>query len=129
MAANRGRDTKPELRIRSALHRRGMRFRVDVAPLNQLRRRADIVMTKARIAVFVDGCFWHGCPDHFVQPRTNAEFWREKIQRNRTRDWDTDQRLEQAGWKVLRFWEHEDPDVAVSIIIASWRLRVNGLSA
>lgn len=125
MTANRSRDTAPELRIRSELHRRGLRFRVDIAPLNTLRRRADVVFTRARVAVFIDGCFWHGCPKHFVAPKTNAEYWQQKIQRNKERDENTDQRLEEAGWGVLRFWEHEDPSVAVSVIISTWRSRLN----
>lgn len=108
MQGNRGRDTAPELRLRSLLHRRGLRYRLDVAPLGG-RRRADIVFTRARVAVFVDGCFWHGCPEHFKLPRTNRDWWREKIGRNLRRDADTTQQLREAGWCVVRAWEHEDP--------------------
>lgn len=96
MKANRRRDTKPELRIRSALHRSGLRFRVDTAPLAGVRRRADIVLTRVHVAVFIDGCFWHGCPEHFIPPKTNADYWRQKIQRNRDRDKDTDRILADA---------------------------------
>lgn len=109
MRANRGRDTGPELAVRRALHRMGLRYRVDHPLPFDRRRRADISFTRARVAVFIDGCFWHGCPEHGTTPRTNAEFWSEKIARNRTRDVDTTARLERAGWMVLRFWEHEDP--------------------
>lgn len=109
MRANRRRDTKPELRVRGRLHAMGLRFRVDYAPDRaMLRRRADIVFTRRRVAVFIDGCFWHGCPEHYVPPRANSEYWSAKIERNRRRDRDTDERLTGLGWCVLRFWEHED---------------------
>src|SRR4051794_36134828 len=81
MQRQRTRDTAPEIALRSELHRRGLRYRVDAAPLPELRRRADVVFRSARLAVFVDGCFWHGCPDHGVQPRANAEWWRGKLAR------------------------------------------------
>lgn len=114
MQANRSRDTKPELDVRRALHRLGLRYRVAIAPEPALRRRADIVFTRARVAVFIDGCFWHGCPEH---RRTvfnhNMEYWPAKIAANVARDADTTERLEQAGWQVLRFWEHED-----SVVVA-----------
>lgn len=106
------RDTPPELRLRSQLHRRGLRYRVDVRPLAQLRRRADVVFRRAKVAVFVDGCFWHGCPTHMTWPVANEEWWRTKIERNRARDRDTDERLTAAGWTVIRLWEHEDPGLA-----------------
>lgn len=102
------RDTPPELDLRSRLHRAGLRFRVDYCPLEDRRRRADIVFTRAELAIFVDGCFWHGCPEHGTWPKANAEFWRAKIETNRRRDADTTQRLEAAGWRVLRYWEHAD---------------------
>src|SRR4051794_10087946 len=99
------RDTVPELELRSALHRRGLRFFVDRAPLeSRPRRRADIVFPRVRVAVFVDGCFWHGCPEHASWPKANAEWWREKISRNRIRDEATDQALNRAGWTVIRVW-------------------------
>ena len=109
MRANRGRDTGPELAVRRALHAMGLRYRVDHPLPFDRRRRADIVFTRARVAVFIDGCFWHGCPEHGSTPRTNTAFWSEKIARNRARDDDTTQRLEVMGWTVLRFWEHENP--------------------
>lgn len=107
MLANRSRDTKPELRVRSAVHRRGLRYRVAARPISGLRRTADMVFRPAKVAVFIDGCFWHGCPEHYVQPRTNADYWSAKIDGNRQRDADTDHRLRDAGWTVLRYWEHQ----------------------
>ena len=109
MRANRGRDTGPELAVRRALHAMGLRYRVDHPLPFDRRRRADIAFTRVRVAVFIDGCFWHGCPEHGTTPRTNNRFWSEKIARNRARDLDTTERLEAEGWVVLRFWEHEDP--------------------
>ena len=108
MQANRRRDTKPELALRQALFARGLRYRVDYPVLAGSRRRADVVFTRMRVVVFVDGCFWHGCPMHGTQPRTNSDFWADKIAANRRRDVDTDGRLGREGWRVLRFWEHED---------------------
>ena len=98
--------TAPEMALRRELHGRGLRFRVNVPGLPG---RPDVALTRARVAVFVDGCFWHGCPDHFVLPRTNPAYWEEKIAGNTRRDRDTDTRLQEAGWLVLRFWEHQDP--------------------
>ncbi|PMD04161.1 very short patch repair endonuclease, partial [Brevibacterium paucivorans] len=89
MQANRRRDTKPELAIRRILHARGLRYRTDVRPDRSIRRHADIVFTKAKIAVFVDGCFWHGCPEHFIPPKANADYWAQKIEGNQMRDADT----------------------------------------
>ena len=117
MLANRGRDTAPELRIRSLVHRSGLRFRVDARPLPRLRRTADLVFRPVEVAVFVDGCYWHGCPEHFVQPKTNSEFWKEKIGRNIERDRDTDSTLRDAGWTVIRIWEHEEPEAAAAEIV------------
>lgn len=117
MQANRSRDTAPELKVRRLLHARGLRYRVAVAPIPGLRRRADIVFTRRRLAVFIDGCFWHGCPKHGRQSfNHNVHYWPEKIRSNKARDADTNSRLVEAGWLVLRFWEHEDPeDVAATI--------------
>lgn len=106
------RDTQPELAIRSELHRRGFRFRVDRAPVPGLRSRADIVFGSARIAVYVDGCFWHSCPEHGTRPQANAEWWARKLDRNRERDRETDRVLREHGWQVVRIWEHEDPVAA-----------------
>lgn len=108
MARTGRRDTKPELELRRLLHARGLRFRVDRAVLPDRRRRADIVFGPSRVVVFVDGCFWHGCPEHATWPTSNADYWREKIETNRLRDRDTDTQLQAAGWHVVRIWEHED---------------------
>jgi DNA mismatch endonuclease (patch repair protein) len=118
MQSNKARDTKPELAVRRELHRAGLRYRVDVAPVAQLRRRADIVFPRRKVAVFIDGCFWHGCPDHGpTRFGTNPEYWMAKIDANRARDADTTETLTSAGWTVLRFWEHESPrEVSVAII-------------
>ncbi|WP_422397582.1 very short patch repair endonuclease [Streptomyces acidiscabies] len=107
MQAIRSRDTKPERLIRRLVHAQGLRYRVAARPLPDLRRTADMVFRPAKVAVFVDGCYWHGCPEHYVPPKTNSGYWSEKVLRNVKRDRDTDQRLEEAGWLVLRFWEHE----------------------
>lgn len=106
------RDTQPELALRRELHRRGRRFFVDRAPLKGVRRRADLVFPRRRVAVYVDGCFWHSCPLHATQPRNNAAWWAEKLAGNVARDRDTDARLIEAGWMVVRVWEHEDPMAA-----------------
>lgn len=108
MVANRSRDTKPELLLRSELHRRGLRFYVDRPPLEGMRRRADILFTRLLIAVYVDGCFWHGCPIHGTWPKANADFWKQKIQTNQRRDADTNAVLRQADWTIIRVWEHDD---------------------
>ncbi len=116
MRANRSRDTVPELAVRRLLHARGFRYRVDVRPLPSLRRKADVVFTRTRIAVFIDGCFWHGCEQHFVMPKANASYWQQKIARNRDRDVVTSRLLVEAGWTVLRYWEHQRPEEVVAAI-------------
>jgi len=118
MQGNRKRDTRPELAVRRLLHARGRRYLVDVAPLPDLRRRADIVFRRPRIAIFLDGCYWHGCPEHYKTPGTNGGYWSAKIASNVRRDLDTNTRLEQAGWLVLRFWEHEDPGAVCAVVEA-----------
>src|SRR5580698_401310 len=109
MQGNKSRDTKPEVAVRSAVHALGMRYRVSARPLRDLRRTADLVFRNARVAVFVDGCFWHGCPKHHAPPKTNSGYWATKVQGNRNRDRDTNQRLREEHWTVLRFWSHEEP--------------------
>lgn len=123
MRANRGRDTKPELAIRRAVYASGLRYRVDARPLKGLNRRADLVFLGAKVAVFVDGCFWHGCPQHHTVARANAEFWAEKVRRNRERDMETNRALVAAGWVVVRVWEHEDPTAAAGRVAATVRAR------
>lgn len=124
MRANRSRDTKPELALRSAAHKLGLRYRVDAAPIKELRRRADLVFTRAKVAVFSDGCYWHGCPEHYRPARQNGQFWTDKISNNRARDQDTDAKLVAAGWLVIRVWEHEDPAEAAGRIAQAVRGRL-----
>lgn len=125
MRANKRRDTAIELEIRRRLHATGLRYRVDfAADPSDRRRRADIVFTRAKVAVFVDGCFWHGCPEHYVEPKANVEYWRPKIARNIERDIESTDRLSSAGWQVIRIWEHEDPANATSRISTLVRSRI-----
>lgn len=107
MRSNRGRDTKPEVALRSAVYRLGLRYRVSAAPIKGLRRTADLVFPAERVAVFLDGCFWHGCPEHHTVAATNVDYWARKVIVNRSRDRNTDERLTEAGWLSLRIWEHE----------------------
>lgn len=126
MQGNRSRDTKPELRLRSALHRRGLRYRVGYRPLPNMRMTADVVFTKSKVAVFIDGCFWHGCPQHYRQPGTNDEYWAPKLERNRARDARADAALVLAGWTVVRAWEHEDPAAVADRVEAAVRVSRGG---
>ena len=119
----RTRDTGPELALRSALHRLGLRFRVDRSVLPGRRFRADVVFGPARVAVFVDGCFWHSCPVHGNRPRNNAEWWAVKLDANVERDRSTDSLLTAEGWLPLRVWEHEDPAAAAARVGAAVRSR------
>lgn len=124
MQRQQTRDTAPELAVRRILHAAGLRYRVDVAPLSNLRRRADVVFGPARVALFIDGCFWHGCPQHGSRRTTaNSEYWSAKVERNRARDFDTDERLRTAGWFPIRVWEHEDPQAVATAVIAAVRSR------
>ena len=127
MARVRQKSTQAELNLRKALHARGLRYRLHVPLLTKPRRVADIVFPGARIAVFVDGCFWHGCPEHVSWPKSNTNFWREKIENNRLRDADTDKRLTALGWASVRIWEHENVDSAADQIAALIATRRNGL--
>ncbi|WP_079131824.1 very short patch repair endonuclease [Streptomyces nanshensis] len=117
MQAIRSRDTKPEQQIRRLVHAEGLRYRVSARPLTSLRRTADMVFRPWKVAVFIDGCYWHGCPEHYVPPKTNSGYWSQKVLRNMERDRDTDKRLIEAGWLVLRFWEHEASDVCANEIV------------
>jgi DNA mismatch endonuclease (patch repair protein) len=125
MQAAKPRDTAPEKSLRSALFRKGLRFRVDTKPIQGFNRKADIVFRTAKVAVFVDGCFWHGCPMHGTQAKANAEFWRNKIKQNQLRDLDTNENLKRAGWKVVRVWEHENPEKAAEKILVVVAKRKN----
>jgi DNA mismatch endonuclease (patch repair protein) len=123
MRATRRRDTPGEIRLRSELHARGLRFRLDVPIVPNSRRRVDIVLASVRVAVFVDGCFWHGCPEHGTWPKAHGAWWAEKIQANQERDLDTNVRLRRAGWAVVRVWEHKDPSLAADRIASLVRSR------
>jgi DNA mismatch endonuclease (patch repair protein) len=117
------RDTKPELLLRSELHRRGLRFRVDRSPVKGVRSRADLVFGPSRVAVFVDGCFWHSCPQHGTIPKNNRGWWTEKLQVNGERDRRAGRTLAEAGWLVIRVWEHDDVVVAADRIERAVRTR------
>ena len=108
MRANKGVDTGPELKLRSLVHKAGLRYAIDVRPEHEINRRADIVFRSAKVAVFVNGCFWHGCPKHYVLPKTNKQFWSDKVKRNKERDKETKRLLRRRGWRVMILWEHED---------------------
>ena len=127
MRGNRRRDTRAELALRSALHAMGLRYRLDlkIGP-GRSAPRPDVVFPRARVAVFVDGCFWHGCPEHGVKPRTNSDYWRAKLARNEQRDASNDTRLSELGWQVVRVWEHEDPQAAARRISGAVQQRTNG---
>jgi DNA mismatch endonuclease (patch repair protein) len=130
MRANPGRDTRPERALRSAVHARGLRYRINIRPVKEIRRTADLVFTRAKVAVFLDGCFWHGCSEHYRPAKgATARFWNEKILENRRRDADTDERLRQAGWDVVRVWEHEEPAEAASRIEGRVRERASSSDA
>jgi DNA mismatch endonuclease (patch repair protein) len=108
MQGNRSRDTAPELALRRAVHALGLRYRVATRPIPAIRRTADLVFTRAKVAVFMDGCFWHGCPQHYRAPSANSTYWSTKVDRNRQRDTEVDAILAEHGWQVFRMWEHED---------------------
>jgi DNA mismatch endonuclease (patch repair protein) len=116
MAKVRQTGTDAELALRQEMYRIGLRYRVDYEVLKKPRRVADVVFPGRKIAVFVDGCFWHGCPEHATWPKRNAEFWRQKIKANHQRDADTNVRLQALGWTVLRFWSHESPAKAAETV-------------
>ena len=120
MLANRRVDTGPERALRSHLHRHGLRFRKDFRiQLDGASMRADVVFPAAKVAVFVDGCFWHQCPEHATMPKRNNDFWAPKLRRNVERDQHVNRTLARAGWTVVRCWEHEDPiDVLPRVVDA-----------
>ena len=121
MRQQRRRDTSLEIGVRQALHNLGYRYRVDYRLEKTLRCRGDIVFTRRRVVVFVDGCFWHGCPVHATWPANNAAWWREKLTANMDRDRRNTKALEELGWTVLRFWEHESRDETVARIVTALR--------
>ncbi|KQX53650.1 MULTISPECIES: very short patch repair endonuclease [unclassified Streptomyces] len=126
MSRQASKDTAAELAVRRLLHAAGLRYRVEFPVPGMARRRIDVAFTSVKVAVLIDGCFWHGCPVHATQPKANAEWWRQKLDRNMARDKETTEHLTAAGWEVLRFWEHELPeDVALRITAAVERRRAS----
>ena len=125
MQGNRGQGTAPEVAARSAIHRAGLRFRKNVRLVGGVRCEADIVFPRQRLVVFIDGCFWHGCPDHLRMPKKtgpNSTYWAAKIPGNIARDRRNDGLLKQAGWRVLRFWEHDEPLAVAEVVKAAVRV-------
>lgn len=116
MRGAKRRDTAAELALRRELHALGLRYRVAYPIPGQRRRTIDVAFTRTKVAVFVDGCFWHGCPEHGTDPRSNSEWWKTKLAANRARDRDTDRLLDGLGWSVIRIWEHEDVRDAATVI-------------
>lgn len=111
--------TDPEVRLRKQLHAAGYRYRIGYRIPGAPRRTIDIAFSRSRVAVFVDGCFWHACPEHATQPRANAEWWQQKLAANVERDRDTDALLAAAGWRVVRVWEHEADDAALAQVVTA----------
>ncbi|MFI1724018.1 very short patch repair endonuclease [Streptomyces sp. NPDC020489] len=109
MSRQLSKDTGAELAVRRLLHAAGLRYRVEYPVPGMARRRIDVAFPRAKVAVLIDGCFWHGCPVHATHPRANADWWRQKLDRNMARDVETTEHLRAQGWEVLRFWEHESP--------------------
>lgn len=123
MSVARRRDTAPEVALRRALFARGLRYRVAYPVPGQRRRTIDVAFTRAKVAVFVDGCFWHGCPEHGTKPRSNSGWWQEKLAANAARDADTDRVLDALGWTVVRIWEHVVEDEAVGLVLGALEMR------
>ncbi|WP_222697812.1 very short patch repair endonuclease [Rhodococcoides corynebacterioides] len=119
------RDTPAEMAIRRLVHAAGLRYRVDARPERKVNRRADMVFRSAKVAVFVDGCFWHACPVHGSSPKANSEWWKEKLRVNVARDADTNRRLAELGWTVIRVWEHATPSEAADKIVAAVRANLS----
>jgi DNA mismatch endonuclease, patch repair protein len=126
MARVRRRDTTPELELRSELHRRGYRYRVDRRPRRGVPSRADLVFGPAKVAVYVDGCFWHSCPEHGTMPRSNEAFWQDKLAGNQERDAKVNALLAAAGWTVVRIWEHEEIEPAADRVEAAVKESLGG---
>jgi DNA mismatch endonuclease (patch repair protein) len=126
MSGVRTRDTAAELAIRRELHRRGLRYRVSTPISGMGRIKPDIVFTRQKVAVFVDGCFWHRCPEHATEPKTNAEWWDQKLTKNVERDRRNDMTLRNGSWTVIRIWEHEDPVTAAERIKISLSRKLVG---
>lgn len=130
MLGNKSRNTQPELAVRRLIHARGLRYRVNVQPFEDYRRSADNVFTRVRVAIFIDGCFWHSCPLHGTTSKSNVAYWEAKLSRNVERDCETTRIFEEHGWLVMRYWEHEDPNrVADAIAEGIAARREAGLSS
>lgn len=127
MQGNRRAHTKPEIAVRRALHAAGLRFRVDlrIRTSSGASARPDVAFTRWRVAIFVDGCYWHGCPHHGTQPRTNAAWWQAKIAHNQRRDIANTTALQADGWIVIRVWEHETPQHALRSPLGTRRIKPN----
>ncbi|WP_081474890.1 very short patch repair endonuclease [Isoptericola variabilis] len=128
MSVARRRDTAPEIALRRLLHADGLRYRVTYPVPGNRRRTIDIAFTRLKVAVFVDGCFWHGCPEHGTSPQSNSDWWAAKVAANQARDRDTDCLLESLGWAVVRIWEHEPPSRAADIVTRVVDRRRRGFS-
>src|SRR5271156_3862934 len=126
MSRVRRRDTAPELELRSELHRRGFRYRGDRRPLTGIPRRPGVVCGPSKVAVYVDGCFWHSCPEHGTMPRSNEAFWQEKLGRNQQRDAAVNEALAAEGWTVVRIWEHEEIEAAADRVEEAVRASLSG---
>lgn len=127
MLGNKSRDTKPELIVRRHLHASGLRYRVHARPIKTWNRRADIVFSRAKTAIFINGCYWHGCPKHYVEPKTNTDYWSHKIERNKERDAETFRRLRNEKWLVIPVWEHENLVARAEKIAIRVRKRIDHL--
>lgn len=119
MSRQASKDTGVELAVRKLLHAAGLRYRIEYPVPGMPRRRLDVAFPGAKVAVLIDGCFWHGCPEHATQPKANADWWRQKLDRNMARDRETTEHLIAAGWKVLRFWEHLPPEEVAAAVRAA----------
>ncbi|KAF3469618.1 very short patch repair endonuclease [Streptomyces sp. Tu 3180] len=119
MSRQASKNTGAELAVRRLLHAAGLRYRVEYPVPGIPRRRIDVAFPRAKVAVLIDGCFWHGCPQHATQPKANAEWWRSKLDRNMARDRETTEHLLAAGWTVLRFWEHTPAEEIAATVRAT----------
>nr|WSY57925.1 very short patch repair endonuclease [Streptomyces sp. NBC_00886] len=124
MSRQSSKDTAAELAVRRLLYAAGLRYRVEYPVPGMARRRIDVAFTRAKVAILIDGCFWHGCPEHATRPKANAEWWRKKLDRNMARDRETTEHLIAQGWTVLRFWEHETPDTVAARVAATVEQRL-----